>query len=105
MMMMLRPKLRLFQLPQQPLSLIRPSIALHPTVAFLHTFIIMNAAQAQAILAETMSKVKHLEAEIETLTGKDNKKARSARSRVIAEMKKDVNFMDAERILAGKEAL
>jgi len=71
----------------------------------LHTFIIMNAAQAQAILAETMSKVKHLEAEIETLTGKDNKKARNARSRVIAEMKKDVNFMDAERILAGKEAL
>ena len=62
-------------------------------------------AQAQAILAETMSKVKHLEAEIETLTGKDNKKARNARSRVIAEMKKDVNFMDAERILAGKEAL
>merc|ERR1712078_160416 len=37
--------------------------------------------------------------------GKENKKARNARSRVIAEMKKDVNFMDAERILAGKEAL
>jgi len=71
----------------------------------LHTFVIMNAAQAQAIIAETMSKVKHLEGEIETLTGKDNKKARNARSRVIAEMKKDVNFMDAERILAGKEAL
>merc|ERR1712196_531480 len=34
-----------------------------------------------------------------------NKKARNARSRVIAEMKKDVNFMDAERIIAGKEAL
>jgi hypothetical protein len=65
----------------------------------------MNAAQAQAILAETMSKVKHLESEIDTLTGKENKKARNARSRVIAEMKKDVNFMDAERILAGKEAL
>merc|ERR1711939_469547 len=37
--------------------------------------------------------------------GKENKKARNARSRVIAEMKKDVNFMDAERIIAGKEAL
>merc|ERR1711937_312864 len=35
----------------------------------------------------------------------ENKKARNARSRVIAEMKKDVNFMDAERIIAGKEAL
>jgi len=65
----------------------------------------MNRAQAEAILAETMSKVKHLEVEIDTLTGKDNKKARNARSRVIAEMKKDANFMDAERIIAGKEAL
>jgi len=65
----------------------------------------MNQAQAQAILAETMSKVKHLEVEIAGLSGKENKKARNERSRVIAEMKKDVNFMDAERILAGKEAL
>jgi len=65
----------------------------------------MNQAAATAIIAETMAKVKHLETEIETLTGKDNKKARNARSRVIAEMKKDVNFVDAERILAGKEAL
>merc|ERR1719313_1074095 len=52
-----------------------------------------------------MAKVRSLEDEITTLTGKENKKARNARSRVIAEMKKDVNFMDAERILAGKEAL
>jgi hypothetical protein len=65
----------------------------------------MNRAQAEAILAETMSKVKQLEAEIDTLSGRENKKARNARSRVIAEMKKDANFMDAERILAGKEAL
>jgi len=65
----------------------------------------MNHAQAQAILAETMAKVKSLESEISDLTGKENKKARNARSRVIAEMKKDVNFMDAERIIAGKEAL
>jgi hypothetical protein len=49
--------------------------------------------------------VKNLESEISDLGGKENKKARNARSRVIAEMKKDVNFMDAERILAGKEAL
>merc|ERR1719379_1228488 len=65
----------------------------------------MNQAQAQAILKETMAKVRNLEDEITTLTGKENKKARNARSRMIAEMKKDVNFMDAERILAGKEAL
>jgi len=73
-------------------------------LAFSQTFA-MNRAQAEAILAETMSKVKSLEVEIEDLTGKENKKARNARSRVIAEMKKDVNYMDAERILAGKEAL
>merc|ERR1711904_331532 len=58
-----------------------------------------------AIITETMSRVKSLEAEITDLSGKENKKARNARSRVIAEMKKDVNFMDAERIIAGKEAL
>merc|ERR1719387_3156302 len=52
-----------------------------------------------------MAKVKNLEAEITDISGKENKKARNARSRVIAEMKKDVNFMDAERIIAGKEAL
>jgi hypothetical protein len=65
----------------------------------------MNRAQAEAIITETMQRVKSLETEIDGLTGKDNKKARNARSRVIAEMKKDANFMDAERILAGKEAM
>ena len=43
----------------------------------------MNRAQAEAILAETMSKVKKLEDEIGDLTGKEHKKARNARSRVI----------------------
>ena len=68
--------------------------SLHP-----HTSVTMNRAQAEAILAETLSKVKSLESEIDSLTGKENKKARNARSRVIAEMKKDCNFMDAERII------
>jgi hypothetical protein len=65
----------------------------------------MNRAQAEAILAETKRKVSDLEKEVDTLTGKENKKARNERSRVIAEMKRDANFMDAERIIAGKEAL
>jgi hypothetical protein len=65
----------------------------------------MNRAQAEAIIAETMQRVKSLETEIDGLTGKENKKARNARSRVIAEMKRDANFVDAERIIAGKEAL
>jgi len=33
------------------------------------------------------------------------KKARNAKSREIAELKKDANFMDAERILVGKEPI
>merc|ERR1719182_672043 len=52
-----------------------------------------------------MSKVKMLEGEIEALPGKENKKVRNAKSREIAELKKDANFMDAERILVGKEPI
>jgi hypothetical protein len=65
----------------------------------------MNQASAQAILAETMAKVKVLEVEIESLPGKENKKVRNAKSREIAELKKDADFMDAERILVGKEPI
>merc|ERR1719486_948401 len=52
-----------------------------------------------------MAKVKMLETEIETLPGKENKKMRNAKSREIADLKKDANFMDAERILLGKEPI
>jgi len=65
----------------------------------------MNTATAQAIITETMGKVKLLESEIESLPGKENKKARNAKSREIAELKKDANFVDAERILVGKEPI
>jgi len=65
----------------------------------------MNTSTAQAIIAETMAKVKVLEGEIESLPGKENKKARNGKSREIADLKKDADFMDAERILAGKEPL
>merc|ERR1711977_682580 len=52
-----------------------------------------------------MAKVKVLESEMDSLPGKDNKKARNAKSREIAELKKDANFVDAERILVGKEPI
>merc|ERR1712224_829884 len=42
---------------------------------------------------------------MEQLTGKDNKKARNAKSREVADMKKTEDFTDAERVLAGKEPL
>jgi len=65
----------------------------------------MNQTSAQSIIKETMTKVKMLESEIETLPGKENKKARNAKSREIADLKRDADFMDAERILAGKEPI
>jgi len=46
-----------------------------------------------------------LEAEMEQLTGKDNKKARNAKSREVADLKKTEDFTDAERVIAGKEPL
>jgi hypothetical protein len=52
-----------------------------------------------------MAKVKELEAEMEQLQGKENKKARNNKSREIADLKKDADFVDAERVVAGKEAL
>jgi len=65
----------------------------------------MNRVAAESIIAETMAKVKVLEGEINALPGKENKKARNGKSREIADLKKDADFMDAERILAGKEPL
>jgi hypothetical protein len=65
----------------------------------------MNDTKAQTLIAETMAKVKMLESEIDAMPGKENKKARNAKSREIAELKKDADFMDAERILVGKEPI
>merc|ERR1719331_170913 len=52
-----------------------------------------------------MAKVNVLEGEINALPGKENKKARNGKSREIADLKKDADFMDAERVLQGKEPL
>jgi len=48
------------------------------------------------------AKIKALEAEAETLTGADNKKARQAKSKEIAAMKKTDQYIDAELVLKGK---
>jgi hypothetical protein len=65
----------------------------------------MNQSLAESIIAETMAKVKMLESEIDAIPGKENKKARNAKSREIADLKKDADFMDAERIMVGKEPI
>ena len=65
----------------------------------------MDTVMAQKIIDETNAKIKVLEAEMEQLTGKDNKKARNAKSREVSDMKKTDDFVDAERVIAGKEPL
>jgi hypothetical protein len=65
----------------------------------------MDTVMAQKIMDEANAKIKVLEAEMEQLTGKDNKKARNAKSREVSDMKKTDDFVDAERVIAGKEPL
>jgi len=65
----------------------------------------MDKVKAQSILDAGAAKIKVLEDEMEKLTGKDNKKARNAKSREIADLKKEADYVDAERVLAGKEPL
>merc|ERR1719261_1875621 len=65
----------------------------------------MDKQRAEKLLAEAGEQIKKLEAEIETLTGSANKKARNAKSREIADIKKGEDYVDAERVLAGKEPL
>jgi len=65
----------------------------------------MDKAKAQKIIDDGAAKIKALEAEMEALTGKDNKKARNAKSREVADLKKEPDYVDAERVLAGKEPL
>merc|ERR1719160_1154120 len=65
----------------------------------------MDKARAESILADAAARIKALEAEMEQLTGKDNKKARNQKSRDIADIKKEEDYVDAERVLAGKEPL
>jgi len=65
----------------------------------------MDKARAEKILAEAAEQIKKIEAEIETLTGSANKKARNQKSREIADIKKGEDYVDAERVLAGKEPL
>merc|ERR1712232_1066306 len=48
------------------------------------------------------AKIKAIEAEAETLTGSENKKARQAKSKEAAALKKTDQYIDAELVLKGK---
>lgn len=57
---------------------------------------------AEAWKAAEDTKIKALEAEAEALTGSENKKARQAKSKEVANMKKTDQYIDAELVLKGK---
>merc|ERR1712176_229526 len=52
---------------------------------------------------EADAKFKALEAEAAALTGKDNKNARTAKSKEASAIKKEEKYVDAERVLKGNQ--
>jgi len=58
---------------------------------------------AQKFKDETDVKIKALEAEAEALTGKDNKKARTEKSKEASALSKTPEYIDATRILKDQE--
>merc|ERR1711972_157248 len=65
----------------------------------------MDEAAAAKIVEETKAKIDALEKEIEGLSGKDNKKARNEKSKEVSNIKNDKDYIDATRVVAGKEPL
>eukprot|EP00811_Abedinium_folium_P037198 NODE_9836_length_1395_cov_26.287066.p1 GENE.NODE_9836_length_1395_cov_26.287066~~NODE_9836_length_1395_cov_26.287066.p1 ORF type:complete len:238 (+),score=95.09 NODE_9836_length_1395_cov_26.287066:74-787(+) len=65
----------------------------------------MDAARAEQVIKDVKAKVAALEAEIESLTGKDNKKARNVKSREIADVRNNLDYVDAIRVLRGEEPI
>merc|ERR1712187_661404 len=60
-----------------------------------------DLAAATAYKADIDAKHAQLEAEAAALTGKDNKKARSEKSKEAAVLKRTNEYIDAERIVKG----
>jgi len=58
---------------------------------------------AKAYKDEADAKFKALEAEAAALTGKDNKNARTAKSKEASAIKKEEKYVDAERVLKGNQ--
>jgi hypothetical protein len=61
-----------------------------------------DQSAATAWKASEDAKIKSIEAEAETLTGSENKKARQAKSKEAAALKKTDQYIDAELVLKGK---
>merc|ERR1712179_116787 len=63
-----------------------------------------DTAAAQAFKDEHEAAIKAKEAEAEALTGKDNKKARTEKSKEASAMKNDKKYIDACKVVKGLEA-
>merc|ERR1712217_773384 len=63
-----------------------------------------DSAAAQAFKDEHEAAIKAKEAEAEALTGKDNKKARTEKSKEASAMKNDKKYIDACKVVKGLEA-
>merc|ERR1711866_26026 len=63
-----------------------------------------DTAAAQAFKETHEAAIKAKEAEAEALTGKDNKKARTEKSKEASAMKNDKKYIDACKVVKGLEA-
>eukprot|EP00929_Paragymnodinium_shiwhaense_P080174 TRINITY_DN417_c0_g2_i1.p1 TRINITY_DN417_c0_g2~~TRINITY_DN417_c0_g2_i1.p1 ORF type:complete len:279 (+),score=141.42 TRINITY_DN417_c0_g2_i1:151-987(+) len=61
-----------------------------------------DTSAAEAWKSSEDARIKAIEAEAEALTGAENKKARQAKSKEVAAMKKTDQYIDAELVLKGK---
>merc|ERR1719222_504113 len=62
-----------------------------------------DKAAAEKHKAEIETQIAALEAEVATLTGKDNKKERSAKSKQVSDLKVTPQYIDACKVLKGLE--
>merc|ERR1712139_667282 len=62
-----------------------------------------DADAAKAYLDECDAKIKQMEEEVKALTGKDNKKARTEKSKEVSTAKNDPKYIDATKVCKGLE--
>merc|ERR1719298_323884 len=62
-----------------------------------------DADAAKAYLDQCDAKIKTMEEEVKTLSGKDNKKARTEKSKEISAAKNDPKYIDATKVCKGLE--
>merc|ERR1711918_179394 len=62
-----------------------------------------DAVAAKAYLDQCDAEIKQMEEEVKALTGKDNKKARTEKSKAVSAAKNDPKYIDATKVCKGLE--